>query len=208
MLHTLAQAVVTVTETVTNAPPQPFSVEIVKQPSSGWEAKDTVTATLSILAVTVSFLNIYVGGPIAQTTFSFHERKNEANPPKLWFAITNRGRSPTLVDILMLSNYKNTDGGFLVDGGDFPLPSGPDGDYELVELKPGDIISIVIPLERLEKHRANLEAELAESGSRKGVSFRDFYITTVFAGRDFKKKIPRRVVKKMKRALVEEEPLQ
>jgi len=208
MLHTLAQAAVTVTETVTNAPSPTVPVEIVKQPSSGWETKDTVTAVLSIVAVIVSFLNIYVSGPIARTTFNFHERRNEANPPKLWFSITNRGRSSALVDILTLSDYKNTDSGFLVSGGGFPIPSGPDGDYELVEVKPGDTISIVIPLEHLENHRANLEAELAESGSRKDVSFRDFYITTNFSGREFKKKIPRRVVKKMKRALAEEETLQ
>lgn len=208
MIHTLAQAAVTVTETVTNTPSPTVPVEIVKQPSSGWETKDTVTAVLSIVAVIVSFLNIYVGGPIARTTFNFHERRNEANPPKLWFSITNRGRSSALVDLLMLSYYKNADGGFLAAGGDFPLPSGPNGEYEPVEVKPGDIVSIYIPLERLEKHRAYLEAKLAKSGSRKSVSFRDFYLTTVFAGRDFKKKIPRRVVRKMKRALAEEKTLQ
>lgn len=208
MLHTLAQAAVTVTETVTNTPSPTVPVEIVKQPSSGWEAKDIVTAVLSIVAVIVSFLNIYVSGPTARTAFKFWERTNEANPPKLWFSITNRGRSSALVDVLMLSNYKNVDGGFLVGKGGFPLPGGPDGDYELVEVKPGATVSIDIPLEHLENHRANLEAELAESGSRKDVSFRDFYITTVFAGREFKKKIPRRVVKKMKRALAEEETLQ
>ena len=208
MIHTLAQAAVTVTETVTNAPPPTVPVEIVKQPSSGWEVKDIVTAVLSIVAIIVSFLSIYVDGPIARTAFKFWERKDEANPPQLSFLITNRGRSPALVDLLMLSNYKNADGGFLVGEGGFPLPGGPDGDYELVEVKPGATVSIDIPLERLENHRANLEAELAESGSRKSVSFRDFYITTVFAGREFKKKIPRRVVKKMKRALAEEKTLQ
>lgn len=209
MLHTLAQAAVTVTETVTNTPSPTVPVEIIKQPSSGWEAKDIVTAVLSIVAIFVSFLNTYVSGPIARTTFNFYERTNEANPPKVWFSITNRGRSPALVDMLMLSNYKNTHGGFPVDGGDFPLPSGPKGEYELVKVRPGDTISVVFPLEHLENHRANLEAELAESGSRKkDVSFRDFYLTTYFSGREFKKKIPRRVVKKMKRALKEEKTLQ
>lgn len=208
MLYTLAQAAVTVTETVTNAPPSTVPVEITKQPSSGWEAKDTVTAVLSIVAVIVSFLNIYVSGPIARTTINFHERTDEANPPKLWFLITNRGRSPALVDMLLLSRYKNSYGGFLAGEGDFPLPGGPDGDYELVEVRPGDTVSIGLSLERLEDHRATLEAKLAESGSRKTVSFRDFYITTNFSGREFKKKIPRRVVKKMKRALEEEKTLQ
>lgn len=208
MIHTLAQAAVTVTETVTNTPSPTVPVEIIKQPSSGWEAKDIVTAVLSIVAIIVSFLSIYVDGPVARTTFNFYERRNEANPPKLWFSITNRGRSPALVDILTFSDYKNTDSGFLVGGGGFPTPSGPDGDYELVEVKPGNTISVIIPLERLEEHRANLEAELAESGSRKDVSFRDFYITTNFSGREVKKKIPRRIVKKMKRALAEEKTLQ
>lgn len=207
MLHILAQTAVTVTETVTSTP-TPVPVEIVNQPSSGWQANEMVTAFLSVLAIVVSFLNFYVGGPIARTTFNFRERVDKANPPKLWFSITNRGRGSAPVDMLLLSNYKKTDGGFPISGGDFPLPGGPDGDYEMVEVKPGEIVSVDIPLECLECHRANLEAELVESGVQKSVSFRDFYITTVFAGRELKKKIPRRVAARMKRAVKKERALQ
>lgn len=207
MLFTIAQAATTVnttfTETVTVVPPN-VAVEIVKQPPSGWSPKDVLTAFLSILAVIVSFLNFYVSGSVAWVSFNFRDRVDDSNSARLWFSIRNRGRSTALVDMLTLSNYKSVDGGSPVCGGDFPLPGGPDGDYEMVEVKAGDVVAACIPLERLENHRANLESELIKSGIRKTVSFRDFYITTMFAGRDLNKKIPRKIAKKMERAVSKE----
>ena len=119
MLHTLAQAAVTVTETVTNTPPPTVPVEIIKQPSSGWELKDFLALLLTAVSVLFS---------IAAFGFSRHSWKHDGPLPRaaivdypivdsqlrpcVWYQVVNRGRmampvgAPVLIEKPLIHRVK------------------------------------------------------------------------------------------------------
>ena len=185
MIHTLAQAAVTVTETVTNAPSPTVPVEIIKQPSSGWEAKDVTASIISGLSSVVSIVAVYFSlkswkmqGPVAKIRFQEYS-------PELgtWLSISNVGRETGLLEKICVSAAKEYDWCVLAIN-DFSFADEPDN---CKMLAPGEFISGEIPIRDFA-----LAMEDSDSPLRKiGIQVR-------FAGEERKIKLPRKVRKKLK----------
>jgi len=208
MLHTLAQAAVTVTETVTNAPTA-VPVEIVKQPQRGWETKDIVnliftliTSLIAILAVYQSGRNWRRDGPCAKTSIFLNGDAPENLV--LYYRLHNIGRSPALVHLFMVVN-KKTRTRRVVSARKFPLPEGPDGDYEQAKLKPGEVFGNTFTFDELENFRKDEWPNGKKASTQEAESFKDLRFETVVGNETVSAKIPRDIVKKLDAAIAQNE---
>ena len=211
MLHTLAQAAVTVTETVTNTPPSTVPVEIVKQPPTGWEAKDTANLAISLIAaliagfaVLLTWRNWRRDGPFVKT--SFYLNGNTPENSTLGFNLRNIGRSPGLVDLLVVFN-KTTGRRWLVTTEKFPLPDELGGDYELVELHPGDVFGATLSFNELENFRKEewFSGIKIFTSTQEAESYKDLRFETAVGNEKVSSKIPRDIVKKLDAMIQENE---
>lgn len=179
MLHTLAQAAVTVTETVTNTPSPTVPVEIVKQPSSGWETKDTVTAALSILAVIVS---VYTWkGQGARPKFETSVWGHSPESSMIRINLVNYGRLtaiPSSIEVVGPSDK------FLpVRKGDF-VPLHKEDEIEQEPLPPGGMFTADMPLIEL--------PHLVPKKLKNTTTLRSFYFQTAVSGKHKEFKVSRR----------------
>lgn len=201
MLHTLAQAAVTVTETVTNMPPRPVPVEVVKQPESRWETKDIVNSVITLIASLIAGFALFQtrrnwrrDGPVMKTSFRLNGDKPENST--LYFNLNNIGRSPALVDFLVVVNKKTRSRRIAITK-NFPIPEGPDGDYELAELQSGDVFGATFSFDELENFRKDEWSNGMKISTQEAESFKDLRFETVAGNEKVSSKIPRDIVKQL-----------
>lgn len=178
MLFNLAQAATTVVETVTVTPPN-VPVEIVKQPSSGWEAKDVAGSLIAGLSLLVSCVAFWFSlkswrmqGPVIKIRFQ------EFDPQfGVWLSMSNVGRETGLLERVAVSYTKEYDWCRL-----------PVEDFSFFDepnhrklLAPGEYISGEVP-----------NREFAAAMEDSGVPLKSVVIQVRFAGQELNVKLPRK----------------
>lgn len=182
MLFTLAQAattvVITVTETVTVTPPN-VPVEIVKQPPSGWEAKDVAGLLIAGLSLLVSGVAFWFSlkswkmqGPVLKIRFQ------EFDPQYgVWLSMSNVGRETGLLESVIVSYTKGYDWCRLPVK-DFSFAGEPNHCKMLV---PGEYISGQVPIR-----------EFAIAMEDSNLPLKSVGIRVRFAGQELNIKLPRK----------------
>lgn len=179
MLHTLAQAAVTVTETVTNAPPPTVPVEIVKQPSSGWELKDYLSPVIAALALGVS---VYTWqGQGARPKFKASILGHVPESAIIRITLVNYGRLtaiPGSIDVVGPSGEYRP-----VMKGDF-VPCYKEDEIDQEPLPPGGMFTADMPLIDLPC--------LVPKELKNNTTLRSFYFESIVSGKHKKFKVSRR----------------
>lgn len=178
MLFNLAQAATTVVETVTVTPPN-VPVEIVKQPSSGWEAKDvsgSLIAGLSLLVSCVAFWfslkSWRMQGPVIKIRFQEYVPRFG-----VWLSMSNVGRETGLLENVAVGYTKEYDWCRLPVS-DFCFWDEPN---RRKLLAPGEYISGVVPIR-----------EFAAAMEDSGLPLKSVGIQIRFAGQELNVKLPRK----------------
>lgn len=179
MLFNLAQAATTVVETVTVTPPN-VPVEIVKQPSSGWEAKDIAGSLIAGLSLLVSCVAFWFSlkswrmqGPVIKIRFQEFEAHTG-----VWLSMSNVGREPGLLESVVVSYTKEYDW-CRVPVSDFTFSDEPN---HRKLLAPGEYISGVVPI-----------GEFAAAMEDSGLPLKSVGTQVRFAGQELNVKLPRKL---------------
>lgn len=183
MLFTFADAATTVVETVTVTPPN-VRVEIVKQPSSGWEPKDIAGSILTVLSLGVSIMAFWFSlkswrmqGPVAKIRFLDFEPEFG-----VWLSIANVGRETGLLEPVVVSHSKGYDWCRLPIE-DFSFVDEPKHRKMLV---PGEYIAGLVPIREFAIAMRDSKLPLKKIGIR-----------AWFAGKGLNLKVPRKFRQKM-----------
>lgn len=183
MIHILAQAAVTVTETVTNTPSPTVPVEIVKEPSSGWELKDYLSPLIAALALGVS---VYTWkGQGAKPKFKASIFGHDAETAFIRINLVNFGRLTAIPSSIEVVGPNDK---FLpVTKGDF-VPFYKEDQIEQEPLPPGGMFIADMPLNEL--------PSLVPKKSKNTTTLRSFYFDSNVSGKRKTFKVPRKEARK------------